>query len=242
MGRFLSAAAFAACLLPAVTLAQPAAAPQGKATDLRISFIDVGQGDAIWIRTPAAGGPSRNIIVDGGPDRGGLNRVVKYLQTYGVPPGSTIDYLILTHPHDDHYPAQLDLLALYDVRTIVHSGFPKSGEEYAKFVRAANAERVGGRSATVVGLRQKPDFTMDWGGGVIARILHDARAGSGHGAVRRGAADRPVEAGPAAGDRAQGGPSRQRDRVDAAVPQRRAPGRRRRDVGTAAVRRALSPR
>jgi competence protein ComEC len=184
MRRFLFAAALAASLLQS---AVAAAQPQGKPTDLRVSFIDVGQGDAIWIRTPAVNGVSRNIIVDGGPDRGGLNRVVKYLQTYGVPPGSTIDYLILTHPHDDHYPGQLDLLALYNVRTILHSGFPKTGQEYAAFLRAARAERVNGAPAAVVGLRQQPDFKMDWGGGVTARILHADSAdvkGMGSGSTR----------------------------------------------------------
>jgi hypothetical protein len=53
---------------------------------LRISFIDVGQGDAIWIQTPTApnGSPGKNIIIDGGPDRHGKNRVLAYLTTYGL--------------------------------------------------------------------------------------------------------------------------------------------------------------
>jgi competence protein ComEC len=168
MRMALCAVVVGACLFHATAVG---AQGRGKPTDLRISFIDVGQGDAIWIRAPESGGVSRNIVIDGGPDRGARNRVVKYLQTYKVPPGSVIDYLILTHPHDDHYPGQLDLLSLYDVRTIVHSGFPKTGE-YAAFLRAAGAERVNGVPAEVVSLRQRPDFTMDFGGGVRARIVY----------------------------------------------------------------------
>jgi beta-lactamase superfamily II metal-dependent hydrolase len=101
----------------------------------------------------------------------------------GILAGSTIDYLIVTHPHDDHYPGQLDLLSLYQVRTIVHSGFPKTGE-YEAFVRAAKAERVNGQPATVVSLREHPDFTMDWGGGVRARIIHaDSATATGMGSA-----------------------------------------------------------
>jgi competence protein ComEC len=96
---------------------------------LRVSFIDVGQGDAIWIQTPVddAGGPARNILIDGGPDRGAKNRVPRYLSAYALPPGSTIDCVVATHPHDDHYPGLIDILEQYDVKMIVDTGFPKDG-------------------------------------------------------------------------------------------------------------------
>src|SRR5688572_1527406 len=65
--------------------------PPGSDTDLRISFIDVGQGDAVWIQVPAEGQTaSRNILIDGGPDRGAQNRLLTYLRTYGLRPGATI--------------------------------------------------------------------------------------------------------------------------------------------------------
>jgi competence protein ComEC len=143
---------------------------RGQPTDLRISFIDVGQGDAIWIKTPDTGSGSKNIIIDGGPDRGAQNRLTKYLTTYDLPPGSVIDYLIVTHPHDDHYPALLDILAQYKVKTIIDSGFEKLGE-YEDFLKAARAEKVDGRSATVVDLGRDTE-KLDFGAGVNARFLH----------------------------------------------------------------------
>lgn len=69
---------------------------------LQVHFIDVGQGDATLIITPHG----RAILVDSGgalgPQNGfdiGERVVVPYLRHYGV---SSIDWLILTHNHQDH--------------------------------------------------------------------------------------------------------------------------------------------
>jgi beta-lactamase superfamily II metal-dependent hydrolase len=171
-----------AASLAAAALAQTSL-PRGRKTDLRISFIDVGQGDAIWIRTPDTGQGSKNILIDGGPDRGRQNRLTTYLQTYGVLPGAVIDYVIVTHPHDDHYPALIDVLAQYQVATVIDSGYPKAGE-YAGFLALARAETVNGRPAQVVDLRHATDVPLDWGRGVTARIVYtdsaDARDMGSH--------------------------------------------------------------
>jgi competence protein ComEC len=144
----------------------------GSDQDLRIGFIDVGQGDAIWIQTPAEGqSRSQNILIDGGPDRGRQNRLITYLRTYGLRPGAMIDAIIVTHPHDDHYPGLLDVLAQYQVRTIVDSGFPKGGK-HDDFLRSARAETVDGEKSEVIALRGKADFRLDWGRNAEARILH----------------------------------------------------------------------
>src|SRR5262245_56705633 len=96
---------------------------RGGANDVRISFIDVGQGDAIWIQTPPGDGFAQggNIVIDGGPDKGSKNRLITHLQQYGLAPGRIIDYMVVTHPHDDHYPGLLDVLAQYQVSTIIDS-------------------------------------------------------------------------------------------------------------------------
>src|SRR6266850_3298171 len=84
------------------------AGAQSGAGYLRVSFVDVGQGDAIWIQGPQQddGKPGGTIVIDGGPDRGESNRLIKYLRTpkYGLPAGAAIDCMIASHPHDDHYP------------------------------------------------------------------------------------------------------------------------------------------
>ena len=69
---------------------------------LQVHFIDVGQGDATLIITPHG----KTILVDAGgamgPQNGfdiGERVVVPYLRHYGV---KSIDWLILTHNHQDH--------------------------------------------------------------------------------------------------------------------------------------------
>jgi competence protein ComEC len=144
---------------------------------LRLHFIDVGQGDAIWIQGPAGDStPSVNMIVDGGPDTGAGNRLLTYLQKYHLSKGAMIDYVISTHPHDDHYPGLLDVLANYEVRTIIDPGFPVDGPKFQKFVKAAKAETVKGKKSEFILLRDKPDFQLRLGEGVDTRILYSDNA------------------------------------------------------------------
>jgi len=148
----------------------------GQAGDpyLRISFIDVGQGDAIWIKGPDGddGTPGGNLIIDGGPDRQAKNRLLTYLraQAYGLQPSSIIDCIVATHPHDDHYPALIDILDQYQVRTIVDSGFPKplktaagnlSG--FGAFRERALKEQVNKQPSRFIELRNTTDRTLPCG-------------------------------------------------------------------------------
>jgi competence protein ComEC len=148
-------------------LAGPASA-QDWSDYLRISFIDVGQGDAILIQTP--GWPGKAILIDGGPDTGNKNRVPLYLSRHGLPEGSVLDYVIATHPHEDHYKGLLDVLDRYEVRTILDAGFPKGGP-HDDFVVKAEGETVGGQPSTFIRLRQHPNVTFDWGFGLTAQML-----------------------------------------------------------------------
>ena len=168
-------------------IVSPAAAQSGDAY-LRISFIDVGQGDAIWIKGPDGedGTPGGNLIIDGGPDRGKNNRVIKYLQaqSYGLQPGAAIDCIVATHPHDDHYPGRMDVLDTYAVRQIIDSGFPKerttpSGEmsRFERFRQLALKERADGRPSRFIELRSTTDRDLRCGN-LSARIIYADSASS----------------------------------------------------------------
>lgn len=141
---------------------------------LRVHFVDVGQGDAIWIQGPAGEGAPNglNIIIDGGPDKGSGDRLLIYLDKYGLKKGSVIDFIIATHPHDDHYPGLIDILANYEVKTIIDSGFPKEGPKFHEFFQAAQKETVKGKKSEFIQLRNKPDFKLQLGTELQARILH----------------------------------------------------------------------
>ncbi len=61
---------------------------------LKVHFIDVGQGDAILVQTPAG----QSMLADAGENSYG-SRVVNYLTAQGV---TELDVVVGTHPHSDH--------------------------------------------------------------------------------------------------------------------------------------------
>lgn len=76
---------------------------------MTVNFIDVGQGDAIWINTAddSIDGngifEGRNIVIDGGPySADGSNALLAYMRE-SAHHFAVLDALIVTHPHDDHY-------------------------------------------------------------------------------------------------------------------------------------------
>ena len=76
-------------------------APPATARELVVRVLDVGQGDAILIQN---GGSV--VLVDGGPDRRALGR---WLDLLHVP--DTIDAVILTHTHGDHFEGLRELFS-----------------------------------------------------------------------------------------------------------------------------------
>jgi competence protein ComEC len=113
----------------------PRFAPAAGHVELHV--IDVGQGDAIAIRTPHG----RWLLVDAGmrTDRSdmGERRVVPYLLRQGV---RRIDLLLLTHAHADHIGGARAVLAAFDVAAVLDPGAPGASAQYLETLRAAAAE------------------------------------------------------------------------------------------------------
>ncbi len=79
-------------------------------------FIDVGQGDATLLCSP----DGEYMLIDCGPTASG-EYLVKYLKDVGV---DTLEYLILTHPHEDHYGGTPDVIDAFAVENfIIHQDF-----------------------------------------------------------------------------------------------------------------------
>ncbi len=78
---------------------------------LQVYFLDVGQGDAILIRTP----DNKNILIDGGPDNKLLGELGAVLPWWD----RQIDYLIISHYHSDHITGLIELLNHYQVKEIL---------------------------------------------------------------------------------------------------------------------------
>ena len=101
-----------ALLLFLILTASPAAGIASPILTLR--FIDVGEGDAVFLDCPGHG----NILVDTGNLKTGV-RVLSALLQAGV---SRIDHLILTHPHLDHVGGVFTVAQLLPVGRFYDNG------------------------------------------------------------------------------------------------------------------------
>lgn len=82
--------------------------PEGD--EMAIHYIDVGQGDAALLQTPAG-----NVLIDCGSKEYG-NDVVEYLKAQGV---ETLEYAIFTHPHEDHMGCAAYVLSNIEVKNVI---------------------------------------------------------------------------------------------------------------------------
>ena len=78
--------------------------------NLKVHFIDVGQGDSIYVRLPNG----ESLLIDAGDVDYG-DTVVKYLRTLGI---EKIDYIVTTHPHADHIGGMNKVVDNFDVGNI----------------------------------------------------------------------------------------------------------------------------
>lgn len=74
---------------------------------LHLIFCNVGQGDAIFLRTPGAS----NILIDAGPN----DKVVSCLTRHTPFWDRKISLIFLTHPHADHFTGVSEVLKRYNV-------------------------------------------------------------------------------------------------------------------------------
>ena len=77
---------------------------------LVVHFIDVGQGDSTLIEFPNG----ETSLIDAGTRNNG-EKVINYLQKIGI---KKIDYLIATHPHEDHIGGLPQVIKNFDIGKI----------------------------------------------------------------------------------------------------------------------------
>jgi competence protein ComEC len=128
---------------------------------LQIHMIDVGQGDAIALRTPRG----RWILVDGGPASqqfdAGERHVVPFLLEHGV---RTIDAFIITHPDLDHFGGARAIVSMLNVKTVYDPGVPVAKATYDSLLITAAR-----RGTTWQRVRSGTSLEFD---GVSLQFLH----------------------------------------------------------------------
>jgi len=107
--------------------------------NLKVTVLDVGQGDAIHIRTPS----NKNILVDTGRwnpmGNSGDQVLIPYLDNLGI---QKLDGIILSHPHADHIGGLPSLMKSIPVDTIYHSDYPYDSQLYREYNRLAGKKEI----------------------------------------------------------------------------------------------------
>lgn len=76
--------------------------------NMLVHYIDVGEGDSILIQVN-----NKNLLIDSGPSSS-ENNLIKYLKSLNL---RNIDYVIATHPHEDHIGNMSEILSYFHVKS-----------------------------------------------------------------------------------------------------------------------------
>jgi len=126
--------------------------------NLHISFLDVGQGDAILIQTPT----HQDILVDGGPSPQAISLGLGQKMPFW---DRTIDLVVLTHPHSDHLTGLVEVLQRYEVKQVLSPDLDYDSpiyDEWLSLIKEKNIKYSVARSGQQI----------DLGDGIVIRILN----------------------------------------------------------------------
>lgn len=129
---------------------------------LRVTFLNVGQGDSILIETPSGA----EVLIDGGPDRSVLRELPKVIG----PLDRSLDLVIATHPDKDHIAGLSEVFKRYDVKAFMEPGVPYD-TSYAKALDEGVREEKG-----VEHLYARRGMRIHLGSGAYADVLFPDRA------------------------------------------------------------------
>lgn len=131
---------------------------------LTVAFLDVGQGDAIYIEAPNG----NQVLLDAGPDRSVLRQLGRVMPFYD----RTLDLLIASHPDADHIGGLPDVLERFGV-----GGFLESGVESPTAVFRFLQQRLAEKGVERIFARRGMRVVLDRG--VAIEILFPDRDPSG---------------------------------------------------------------
>ena len=124
--------------------------------NLRVSFLDVGQGDAILIQQG-----SQQVLVDGGPSPQALKLALGRQMPFW---DRTIEFVVLTHPHQDHLGGLVEVLRDYRVGQVLYSDVEYTSPLYDEWRRLIEERGI---KRTIARAGQE----IDLGEGALIRVL-----------------------------------------------------------------------
>ena len=127
----------------------------GASAPLTIKVLDVGQGDAILIRTK-----DQVVLVDTG-DVPARDKLISMLKSQGI---TTIDKLIITHPHADHMGGVTAVFEQFAVKQIYDSGQKTTSNLYKQYLTQIQKKSI---PFTVV----SAGMSIDLGNEIMLKVL-----------------------------------------------------------------------
>lgn len=128
---------------------------------LTVSFLDVGQGDSIYIESPTG----TEVLIDGGADSTVLHRLSEVMPWWD----RSLDMVIGTHPDADHIGGLIDVFSRYKVGTIMQSSVLGSTQTWNAFEKDAKDE-------TPNVLNAERGEVIQLGGGAYLEVLAPDRS------------------------------------------------------------------
>ena len=108
--------------------------------DVHVSFLDVGEGDAILIQASRG----QTILVDGGPGPSAVTTALGRRMPFW---SRDLDLVVLTHPNDDHLVGLVEVLRRYQVTEVLEPGLADRGATYAEWLKTIEEKGIRRRVA-----------------------------------------------------------------------------------------------
>lgn len=129
---------------------------------LTVAILDVGQGDAIYIKTPSG----NDILIDGGPDEAVLSSLAEAMPLFD----REIDVVIASHSDSDHIGGLIPVFDRYEVKQFMYSGAEKDSGMRRELDLRIEQEKIS--DETMVQIVDTGDsVVLDGTYGVYAEVL-----------------------------------------------------------------------
>ena len=109
-------------------------------SDLKITFLDVGQGNSAFVQLPGG----ENMLIDGGGFSKssfdvGKSVIAPFLYAQRI---NNIDTVVLTHPHPDHLSGLIYILNNFNVRNVWKTELPVDPDIFPQWERTLSAHKI----------------------------------------------------------------------------------------------------